>query len=76
MRILIFAPGSFNEVGNIVYGGDDDENETVDYVDYRAENEFVTQTVELVESGMVEEREFNGVVLALEDNNGEDGFAT
>ena len=73
----VFAPGSFNEVGNIVYGGDDDENETVDYVDYRAENEFATQSVELVsESGVSEEREFNGVVLALEDNNSEDGFAT
>jgi Ca2+-binding RTX toxin-like protein len=73
----VFAPGSFNEVGNIVYGGDDDENETVDYVDYRAENEFATQSVELVsEIGVSEEREFNGVVLALEDNNGEDGFAT
>jgi hypothetical protein len=73
----VFAPGSFNEFGNIVYGGDDDENETVDYVDYRAESEFATQAVILVsESGVIEEREFNGVVLALEDNNGEDGFAT
>ncbi|MCF8163675.1 MAG: hypothetical protein K9J78_07480, partial [Polynucleobacter sp.] len=73
----VFAPGSFNVVGNIVYGGDDDANETVDYVDYRAENEFATQDVMLVsESGVSEEREFNGVVLALKDNTGEDGFAT
>jgi len=79
----VFAPGSFNEFGNIVYGGDDDNNATVDYVDYRSESEFTTQTVDVLTVGgayetqvMTEERQFNGVVLALEDNNGEDGFAT
>ncbi|MCF8164025.1 MAG: hypothetical protein K9J78_09280, partial [Polynucleobacter sp.] len=85
----VFAPGSFNEFGNIVYGGDDDNNATVDYVDYRSESEFTTQTVEatttvdvLTVGGayetqvITEERQFNGVVLALKDNTGEDGYAT
>jgi len=84
----VLGPGSFTTDlddqgnidyvgGNIVYGGDDDANETVDYVDYRTEDEFATQAVILVsESGVSEERQFNGVVLALEDNNGGNGFAT
>jgi hypothetical protein len=96
----VFAPGSFTTVydeqgnidyegGNLVYGGDDENNDTIDYVDYRLESEFANQTVEAIKTVDVpmfggtlethvatEMREFNGVVLALEDNNGGDGFAT
>jgi hypothetical protein len=89
----IFAPGGFNEAGisqnyqdgdyriaNTVYGGDDDSNDTFDYVDYRSETQFqsLMQTIVLAPSIVYTPmtQSFDGVSLALEDNNGLDGVST